>query len=77
MTQSQLTHQEYLASLRFYSVTSICNWAGTINGVLFLEGDETLPYIELNGLYYYFGTNDKKEYKLVMISEKDISDNEG
>lgn len=75
MTQSQLTHQEYLAILRFYSVTSICNWAGTINGIQFLEGNKDLPYVERQGLYYYFGDYGVKpshEYRLVCTATKDI-----
>ena len=72
---TQRTHQEYLSSLRFYSVTSICNWAGARNGIQFLQGDVELPYVEKDGLFYYFGNygpQTSHEYRLVCTANKDL-----
>lgn len=75
MTQRQpLTHQEYLASLRFYSVSSIVKWASTFR-IDFLDGDKDLPYVEKQGLYYYFGdygAAPSHEYRLVCTADKDL-----
>jgi len=63
MTQSQI----------FLSVTSICAWAGSNNGLQFLGGDNDLPYIGKDGLYYYFGLYmPEREYRLIMVSSSDI-----
>lgn len=77
MTQSQQTHRQYLSHLVFHAIPSICAWAGTINGILFLNGDETLPYIEKHGVYYYFGEYGLKpnhEYRLVAMSDRDLGE---
>lgn len=71
------THQDYLSNLVFYSITSICTWAGTKNGILFLEGDETMPYILRDGIYYYFGQYGEKpehEYRLVGMTNRDLGE---
>lgn len=78
MTQSQLTHQKYLASLRFYSLSSIAKWAEAKSGFdfLFLDDDLNLPYIEKNSTWYYFGnyspTERSPEYRLVCTANKDL-----
>lgn len=78
MTQRQLTHQEYLSSLVFHSISSIGTWAGLQNShaIKFLDNDLGLPYVEKSGLYYYFG-NQKEwdaspEYRLVCTANKDL-----
>lgn len=73
MTQRQL-------DLKFYSLSGLCTWAGLKNGLLYLNGDEGMPYIQnqMDGLYYYFGLYGLKphqEYRLVGMSSKDLGEN--
>ena len=78
MTQSQQTHQEYLASLKFHSISSIVRWSGKTNSgeIMFLKLDEEwdFPYIEKDGLYYYFGMYPEHEYRLVCTADKDLGE---
>jgi hypothetical protein len=70
MTQSQLPTDT------FYSVTSIAGWAGMKNNVLYLFGDESLPYVEKDDVYYYFGRLfGTHEYSLITWSTRDIGEN--
>lgn len=77
MTQSQHTHEQYLASLKFHSLSSICTWAGKqMKDIQLLSNivSADYPYIEKNGTYYYFGNygDSSPEYRLVCTSNKDI-----
>lgn len=74
MTQSQ-THQQYLASLKFHSLSSICTWAGKPqewDSINFLGVKDELPYIEKDGVWYYFGLYPEREYRLVCTANKDL-----
>jgi hypothetical protein len=59
----------------FYSVTSISNWAGTENGVLFLDGDDKMPYVERDGMFYYYGLDNTHVYHLIATSSRDLGAN--
>lgn len=71
MAQSQLTHQDYLAGLKFHSISSILTWAGSTLA-MYLDGDKSLPYVEKSGTWYYFGLYPEREYRLVCTATKDI-----
>lgn len=76
MTQSQ-THQQYLASLKFYSLSSICRWAGLLaseSSISFLDNDRELPYVKRNDVWYYFGLYPEREFRLVCTAMKDLGE---
>ena len=56
----------------FFSVTSISAWAQTKNGILWF--DDNMPYVQKGELYYYFGMNESKEYRLICTSENDLGE---
>jgi len=78
MTQSQQTHQEYLASLKFHSLSSISTWANKPLGAVQLLNlsvvSADFPYIEKDGIYYYFGNygDTSPEYRLVCTALQDL-----
>lgn len=79
MTRSQ-THQEYLASLKFHSLSSICTWAGKPqewDSIGILDNDNELPYIEKDGVWYYFGLYPEREYRLVCTAMNDLGAENG
>ena len=63
-----------MTKLQFFSCSSISAWAGKQNGLHFLDGDKLLPYVEKEGLFYYFGSQDDGAYNLIMTSSKDIGE---
>lgn len=58
-------------SISFPSVTSIMSWAKST--VMYLGGDDCLPYVQVGSLFYYFTRTDKN-YILSMTSLQDIGD---
>ena len=60
--------------LQFYSCSSISAWAGRENGIKYLMGDECMPYVENNGLYYYFGCGEGRAYNLLCMSSCDLGE---
>ena len=67
MTQSQLPTEP------FYSVSSISAWAGRNNGILwFGDKQDNMPYLENQGMYYYFGIDADKKYNLICTSTHDL-----
>lgn len=61
-----------MVSISFASITGIMAWVGG-NHVMFLDGDEKLPYCLKNGMYNYFGY-DGKQYNLIMKSDRDLQE---
>jgi hypothetical protein len=56
------------------SVTSIQKWAGH-NNILYVAGDDMLPFIFKDGLYHYFGLDPvSRDYILLMTSLESLNE---
>ncbi len=56
----------------FQNVGSIAVWAGH-NDVRFVDGDNNMPYVQVQGVYYYFvRPNNRVPYTYVMSSLRDL-----
>lgn len=59
---------------QFPNLISLKSWALS-NDLKFFAGDKTMPYIQKDGLYHYFGVfGTQKTFVLLMTSIRDIAE---
>lgn len=71
MNQQMTQSQTRLKPVKFFAATGISEWAGRTNGIMYLEGDPKMPYVEAGGMYYYFGQR-RDGYHLLCSCSRDL-----
>ena len=56
-----------------YSLTTLLKWAA-VDTIPYLDGDECLPYVQKDGLFYYYAKSEIGLYRLVMTSSRDLQE---
>ena len=62
-----------MKNLTLPSCTSISAWAGKTNDIKYLGGNEEIPFIEKDGVWYYF-QKIADGYRLIMSATSNLNE---